>query len=73
MYVFCPVCKQCIPCDEDASCVETVPNHGNCAGAGRVGGVYPYDVNEGPPANYQEPESHPMPGWKREHKRPDQL
>jgi len=44
MVVICPTCDKAIPCDDDATCVETVPDHGNCKGG--LGFVLPNTEKE---------------------------
>lgn len=46
MVVICPRCNRPIPCDDDASCVETVPPHLACPGSGDVGFVLPSSTEE---------------------------
>lgn len=46
MVVICPRCYRAIQCDDDASCVETVPPHLACPGSGDVGFVLPSTTEE---------------------------
>ncbi len=49
MIVICPECHENVSCPDDASCIEAVPQHGVCIGAGRVGFVLPRPLGDEQP------------------------
>lgn len=65
MIVICPACKQSVRCADDASCVEDVPPHGECPGAGEIGFVLQFDVGE-VPADWKPVVPKPDPRYRKE-------
>jgi hypothetical protein len=63
MLVLCPTCKELLPCDQDANCIERVPSHGDCPTT--LGFVYPYNPYREPPADYAPPKNNTDPRYKR--------